>query len=606
MKLFAIIISTILSSTSLVAQTWQQVCADSDYIVGHGYGSTVSEADKNALTDMLSMIQVTVNSSTTVRHERVEINGKRTQVDEVYDNVTSSTEATLTNTGREIISPDPDAHVVRWISKSEVAHFYDGIERKVKEYVDAAYRAEQSGKIDLALRDYYWALSLLKSHQNPNDISATSNYDGKQYHLLPWIIEQINNIFGSVKISVVENKADDVELFFTYKGRPVNSLDYTYFDGRAWSNIYSAKDGRGVLELASGFETKNYKIKLEYEFRGEASIDRDLACIMNVVEPPTMKNAFINVQNIVTSSQLSSSVGMSFTQTDAEDIAMPTEVLDALTYQNILNQVVSFIRTKNRNPQESIFTEEALDIYKRLIVYGNAKIVGTPEYVFLKHGNYVVGRGLKMSFSFKNGVRKSFVEDVVFTFDHNNKICNIAFGLGATAEGDILCKGDWNEASRMAIMQFLENYKTAFALKRLDYIESIFDEDAIIVTGTVVTKANKSKDDFGNFSLGNNTNVRFSSFSKQSYIKHLARSFASKEYINLRFADNEVYQIGKGGETFAIQLSQEYYSSNYGDKGYLFLLVDVNDPQHPLITVRTWQPEKDTHFKDRIQAGMLR
>lgn len=605
MKLFAIIISTILSSTSLVAQTWQQVCADSDYIVGHGYGSTVSEADKNALADMLSMIQVTVSSSTTVRHERVEINGKRTQVDEVYDNVTSSTEATLTNTGREIISPDPDAHVVRWISKSEVAHFYDGIERKVKEYVDAAYRAEQSGKIDLALRDYYWALSLLKSHQNPNDISATSNYDGKQYHLLPWIIEQMNDIFGSIKISVVERRNNDVDLFFTYKGRPVNSLDYTYFDGRAWSNIYSAKDGRGVLELASGFDTKSYKLKFEYEFRGEATIDRDLACIMNVVEPPTMKNAFFDVQNNITQSQ-TSSVETSFTQTDAEDIVMPTEVQHAQSYRDILNQVISFIQTKNPNPQESLFAKEALDIYKRLIVYGNARIIGTPEFVFLKHGNYVVGRGLKMSFSFKNGVRKSFVEDVVFTFDSDNKICNIAFGLGATAEGDILCKGAWNETSRMAIMQFLENYKTAFALKRLDYIESIFDDDAIIITGTVVKKATASRDDYGNFNIGNNPNVRYSSFDKKSYIKHLARSFASKEYINLRFADNEVYQMGKGGESFAIQLSQEYYSSNYGDKGYLFLLVDVNDPLQPIIKVRTWQPEKDTHFKDRIQAGMLR
>lgn len=588
-----------------MAQTWQQVCATGDYIVGHGYGTTVSEADKNALADMLSMIQVTVSSSTTVRHERVDINGKRTQVDEVYDNVTSSTEATLTNTGREIISTDPDAHVVRWISKSEVAHFYDGIERKVKEYVDAAYRAEQSGKIDLALRDYYSALSLLKSHQKPNSITAISNYDGKQHELLPWIVEQMNNIFGCIKIYVVERKNDDVELFFTYKGRPVNSLDYTYFDGRAWSSIYSAKDGRGVLELASGFDTKSYKLKLEYEFRGEASIDRDLACIMNVVEPPTMKNAFFNVQNNITPSQ-TSSVETSFTQTDTEDIVMPKEVQHAQPYRDILNQVLAFIQTKNPNPQESLFTNEALDIYKRLIVYGNARIVGTPEFVFLKHGDYVVGRGLKMSFSFKNGVRKSFVEDVVFTFGNDNKICNIAFGLGATAEGDILCKGTWNEASRMAIMQFLENYKTAFALKRLDYIESIFDEDAIIITGTVVTKANKSKDDFGNFSLGSNTNVRYNSFSKQYYLKHLARSFASKEYINLRFADNEVYQVGKGGETFAIQLSQEYYSSNYGDKGYLFLLVDVNDPQHPLITVRTWQPEKDTQFKDRIQAGMLR
>ena len=50
-----------------------------------------------------------------------------------------------------------------------------------------------------------------------------------------------------------------------------------------------------------------------------------------------------------------------------------------------------------------------------------------------------------------------------------------------TAETDILCKGDWPEEVRMAILQFMENYKTAYSLKRLKYIESIFADDAIII-----------------------------------------------------------------------------------------------------------------------------
>ena len=54
--------------------------------------------------------------------------------------------------------------------------------------------------------------------------------------------------------------------------------------------------------------------------------------------------------------------------------------------------------------------------------------------------------------------------------------------------------------------------------------------------------------------------------------------------------------MGKGGEMYAIQIAQDYYSTHYGDKGYLFLMVDINDPEHPLIKVRTWQPEKDPKF----------
>lgn len=47
---------------------------------------------------------------------------------------------------------------------------------------------------------------------------------------------------------------------------------------------------------------------------------------------------------------------------------------------------------------------------------------------------------------------------------------------------------------------------------------------------------------------------------------------------------------------YSIQIEQDYYSTTYGDDGYLFLMVDLDDAEHPLIKVRTWQPEKDPNF----------
>ncbi len=51
-----------------------------------------------------------------------------------------------------------------------------------------------------------------------------------------------------------------------------------------------------------------------------------------------------------------------------------------------------------------------------------------------------------------------------------------------------------------------------------------------------------------------------------------------------------------GGELYGVHIRQDYYSTNYGDTGYLTLLVDFNDPDAPLIKVRTWQPEPDPDF----------
>jgi hypothetical protein len=255
------------------------------------------------------------------------------------------------------------------------------------------------------------------------------------------------------------------------------------------------------------------------------------------------------------------------------------------------------VRNRNYDAADNLFTPEGLEIYNRLIKYCSAKVVGNPVYKVYQDGNGTVGRGLNMCFSFKNGIRKAFVEDLVFTFNDQGKISNIAFGLGKKAEDDVLGKVVWSETARKSIMDFLENYKTAYALKRLDYIKTIFDDDAVIITGRVVKRnpVMYQNPETG-ATIKNYDIIKYNRQTKDEYIRNLARTFASNEFVNIRFANNDIIKMGKGGEMYAIQIAQDYYSTHYGDKGYLFLMVDINDPKHPLIKVRTWQPEKDPKF----------
>lgn len=577
-----------------LAQSWESVKTSSDYLWGEGWGSSVAEADQQALRDLISKISVHVSGDFKIEEEETTTNGSLEAQTRVSNVVNTYSQATLTNTERLIVENEPDAHVGRWVKRTEVNRIFESRKAKVKDLVDAALRAETAGKVDFALKDYYWALTLLKSLQHPNEVKYTTDEDGKEHLLMTWIPERMNLVFADVAAQVIGRNGDDVDLQFTYKGKPVNSLDYTYFDGRDWSNIYSAKNGQGVLELAQGNVSTSYQVKLEYEFRGEAHIDKELESVLAVVKSTPMRNAYLNVK-AETQSVQPKLTEESFKQVADAVFKKPEPLADNATYQKAVLQVVNAIRTRNYESVSSLFTANGLDIYRQLIKYGSARIVGTPTYSFYTYGDEVVSRGLQLSFSFKTGMRKSFVEDVVFTFDKAGKIDNVAFGLGKTAEDDILGKGVWSETARMAIMQFLENYQTAYALKRLDYIETIFDDDAVIITGTVAKRSAGNLDDVGNYYM-NNQIVKYNRFDKLSYLRHLAQSFASKEYINLRFANNDVVKLGKGGEMYAIQISQEYYSSNYGDKGYLFLMVDINDPQNPIIKVRTWQPEKDPEF----------
>lgn len=600
-RLCILILLITLIAIPTVAQSWEAIKGSNAYLWGEGWGTTVAEADKQALNDLISKISLQVsgnishNETETVTNAGVETNSTFSSVVNTYSS------ATLINTEKVILVNEPDAHVGRWIKRSEIAKIFEGRKYKITDYISSALKAETQGKIDIALKDLYWALALTKTLQDPNEYRYV-NEDGDSFLAVTWIPHHINEIFDNLKVDVLKRTGDDLELRITYQGKPVNSIDYTYFDGRDWSNIYSAKDGLGVLELAPGSQNSYYQLKFEYEYRGEAHIDREVESVLNSISSTPMRNAYKSIKSdavvhVEKPKEHESPVSNSFASISPAIYEMPTALNDNAKYQQVLNSLASAIVNKRYDELDGMFTSEAKDIYDRLIKYGRAKIVGTPAYSFYQYGDNVIARGLQMSFSFKSGMRKSFVEEVVFSFNGDGKINNISFGLGKTAEADILGKGVWNENARFAIMNFLENYQTAYALKRLDYISSIFDDDAVIITGTVthVPARKVGTGDMPVMVFAHDI-IKYNRHTKDTYLRHLKNSFDSKEYINLRFASNDVRKLGKGGELYAIQISQEYYSSNYGDKGYLFLMVDINDPENPIIKVRTWQPEKDPNF----------
>lgn len=262
-------------------------------------------------------------------------------------------------------------------------------------------------------------------------------------------------------------------------------------------------------------------------------------------------------------------------------------------YKETLNKVVSAIRKHSYDDIKDFFSEDGWEMFTSLVRYGNARVLSTDNCTFSQLRDNVIARSIQMSFSFKKGLRKEFVEDVVFTFDKDKKIDCVAFGLDHKAKQDIMKRGAWTPVARQTIMQFLENYKTAYALKRLDYLKTIFDDDAVIIVGHVAEKLvrdNSRKD--GALSFHNQKMVKRVQYSKDQYMKNLEACFRSNEFVNIRFANNDVRKA-KNGEEYGIQIKQDYYSTNYGDQGYLYLQVDLEEPDKPIIKVRTWQPEPD-------------
>ena len=585
------------------AQTWEQVRDSEDYIYGEGWGSTVTEADKQALANLIGKIATNVQGESHSSLKTQNSNGQLNEESQFSQTVSTYSQATLTNTQQKVLKNEPDAYVVRWIKKSEIEKIFEARKRKALDLIETAVRAEKKGKVDDVLRNYYWALTLLKSLQYPNEVTYTDE-DGKEHVCTNWCKEKIDDTFYELKTIYDSREGNNIRLAITYKGKPVNSVDYKFWDGQTWSAVYSAKDGWGVLELAPGFDGSQVQMKYEYEYAGEAKIDNEVEMVLNAVKGTPMPKAYTNVmlksneKKKEREARMEMMQSQSFT-TNEVSIAPPKPIeKNVNAYKNAIEKMVAAVKQKNYDSARDLFTSVGWSMFTKLMKYGKAKVLDSQNIRFLESEDGIVERGLRMSFSFNSGGRATFVEDIVLTFNKEQKIDNISFGLGKTAEDDILNKGVWDEKSRLAIMNFLENYKTAYALKRLDYIRSIFDDDAVIITGSVVSKANSvtNRENQSSISQEGNHIIKMNRQTKDQYLASLKRCFERNEFVNIRFSDNDVKKMGAGGESYGIQIQQDYYSSTYGDKGYLMLLVDINEPKKPLIKLRTWQPEKDPNF----------
>ena len=605
-KTIWMILMLLLPLTSL-AQTAEeraeQMKANAEYICGEGWGDTYNSADQAALADLISKISLNISNSFEIKEEEFNTNSSFDSKTAITSVMNSYAQATLTNTFNLVISNTPQTHVLRYIRKSEVNKIFDERKEKVFDYVRSAMRAEEKAKIDDALRNYYWAFAMVRSLQYPNSVKMT--IDGVQRLLVTWIPQQIEEILSNLSTKIASKDGNEINLFIKYKGEPVTSLDYTYFDGQTWSNLYSAKDGMGIVELRPGVDVNSLQLKYEYEYADQCQIDKELESVMQLFKGTSFKNASVYINNLDKKSAVSSEAKKEFEKSVKTESAANLETLSKVENEKelagIMTRVINAIKAKDYDSVSDCFSEDGLEMYKKLLNYGQARLLGDPQFSFYTMGKRVVCRSIPMAFSFKNNRRK-FVEDVTFTFDENKKIECVAFGLGSQAKTDIFNKGvgAWSDYAKMVIATFLENYKTAFALKRLDYLESVFDDNATIITGHIIKKAPKVAMEGESFINSNNKLIKYTRQTKSEYMRKLKMCFQSNQFINIRFADNNVVKMGAGGETYGIQIKQDYYSTNYGDHGYLFLMVDFNDPDNPSIKVRTWQPDRNPNINSNL------
>lgn len=571
---------------TVTAQGVDGIKRNGSYLYGEGGGVTLQAAKEAALADLIQKISVTVHSDFTSKERELNQDGNVTSDAEYQSIIRSYSTATLTNVKTIVLKPEPDASVFLYIAKSEIDRIFESRVAKAKEFVGNADEALKNGQIDDALRYYYWSYCLVKSLRYPNE--AKIFVDGQERSLLAWLPTRIDDVMGKVKVQSRRTADNTYEITATYDGRPVRSMDYTYFDGVDNSPVYSILDGKGLVELRPGMAMDAVQLKLEYEFRGLSRNDSEVEAVVGAMKPAVYRRAYHRVALDGAASPAES------TSTDVNgSMQSPLALTDMGTLGTaVMKPVMQALRSGSIEQCRQKFTAEGWEEFSKLMGYGKVTLMDDIHLDYFADGDCVVCRGLPVSCRFNRG--RVFNEKLSFYIDSNSKqITHVAMGLGREAMNDVVLGHlDWSEKSRTRIVGFLEDYRTAYATKNLEYLDKVFDDNAVIVLGKrlqVAPQLNKE-------GYMNNHRVQFTQLTKREFLRNLRRQFQSKDYINLHFSQNRIYQLQKGVERYGIEIKQDYYSSNYGDTGYLTLIFDLTNPDQPIIHVRTWQEQPDPNF----------
>lgn len=594
-KLFSLLFSVIMSIT-IYSQSLSEIKNSGIYLFGTGISEDLKEAGKDALDDLSSQISVQVESDfiSIVK----EIGGD-------FEEYTKSVVKTYTNTSLQEVSKKEfkegqDWVVIRYIQKDKLDEIFLSRKEKIIDYVKIGEKAESENRIADALKNYYWAWVLLHSHPDNNRIrfSWESN---NEIGLLIGLNDRINRLFSLIDIEIdkiVKNEnavEKTIILKITFNGHLVENFDYKYQHGNEESMLMSARNGLGSVDLygESSKHLEKIWIKTEYEYKNKI-YDPEVTNVMGNIFLPHFKQSdfFIEISPNKKLDELSLANKAKFK--NVESLNNTKIFAKPKYYRQVIEEVLKAIDQKDPYIVNKYFTESGFDVFTDLIKEGQVLIVGLPDTLKLvKINDEVMVRQVPMSFHYQNNQR-IFIENVVFIFDNNNKITSLTFSLGEKAISDIISKSNEHSSieEKYQIISFMESYKTAYCLKRIDYIESIFAENALIIVGHDLKKDSKKNIENMYYTLGGEK-VKYIRHTKKSYIDALRNVFKRNEFVNIQFEDNKVLKRNiKGDKIFGIQIAQNWWSSTYSDFGYLFLAIDLEDISKPKIYVRTWQPEK--------------
>ena len=443
-----------------------------------------------------------------------------------------------------------------YCAKEEVKIGEKSLIEDVNKYVEMA---QMVSDVD-ALRYYTWAYALLAycSEEQPikiEDMNARQFVSRRIRAILSEITVKVSSIEKCRKSGEYPYK---VYLDFLYEDEPLDYITFSYFDGVSMVAGQGVKDGRSVVMMR----------KLPAKF--DVTID----CYNLDIARLTDVGVYLR---LLYSKSSRSAIDGSVKRVEPRPAkSAPRKRAYTGEYAEILNDIVASINGASNDIRHH-FTDKAWVEYRKLVAELKPTLARTPAWNIVKHGGVAVCRELPLRLTDAT-FGKSHIEDVVFRInEHTKKIESVVYKLPAAVEKSIMGKME-AESEGVALITMLEQYRTAYYLRDLNYIRSLLKKGDSKASYTELLRsqalAARSLSE-GKVIYVNNT--------KNEYFKKVAKGCLSGR-CSLRINNCEA-GTGYGSKSglYTVRLYQTFTSAGAGADCVLSIVVDVKSGAEPTV-----------------------
>ena len=217
--------------------------------------------------------------------------------------------------------------------------------------------------------------------------------------------------------------------------------------------------------------------------------------------------------------------------------ALVQESLKAKMERNVLLLLEAMtvshdIRSKKISIKSGACTPEAMAELSK--IWKTSQLVPVPANIkaqLLKTKSGFQVRGIPVEVVEAEGAEKR--QEITIDFNPIGTISSISISMEMHRYEKIMAEAKQglplDYERRQIIVDFIENFRTAYNRKDLDFLKAVYSDNALIITGRLVKEKPNSD---GMFKSLGTSKVEYLRQTKQEYIKNLAGIFKRNKYIN--------------------------------------------------------------------------